>query len=59
MLKCHNKRYCRIDYKTVHRGSCNASFDVTVVVADPELDRCRITADFTDHSLGVTLEMIS
>jgi len=36
-----------------------SKFEVTVVVADPEVNACRITADFTDRSLDVTLEMIS
>jgi len=40
-------------------GRIQSKFEVTVVVADPEVNACRITADFTDRSLDATLEMIS
>lgn len=34
-------------------------FNTDVIVEDPQANRCRITADFTDHSLESTLEMIA
>jgi transmembrane sensor len=34
-------------------------FDVTIEIAKGEIGRCKITADFTDHSLKSTLMMIS
>jgi transmembrane sensor len=34
-------------------------FSMTVVVENSELKKCRITADFTDRSLEVTLQMLS
>lgn len=34
-------------------------FDVTVTVENQRIMRCRITADFTDHSLSSTLSMLS
>jgi transmembrane sensor len=34
-------------------------FDTEVTIEDPHVNTCRITADFTDHSLESTLEMIS
>lgn len=34
-------------------------FNTQVIVEDPRASKCRITADFTDHSLERTLDMIS
>lgn len=34
-------------------------FDTEVVVEDARANKCRITADFTDHSLESTMEMIA
>lgn len=34
-------------------------FDVAVVLVDAHVNTCRITADFTDHSLESTLKMIT
>jgi len=40
-------------------GRLEKKFDVTVHVEDPMVRACRVTADFTDHSLSVTLQMIA
>ncbi|MEJ0055973.1 MAG: FecR domain-containing protein [Bacteroidota bacterium] len=34
-------------------------FNVTINVGNEEINKCRITADFTDHSLASTLEMMA
>jgi transmembrane sensor len=40
-------------------GRIEKKFDAEVIVQDARAKECRITADFTDHSLESTLEMIS
>lgn len=55
------------DYNMVFRNDMLASvveaierkFDVTVVLGDPRAAKCRITANFTDHSLDSTLSMLT
>lgn len=55
------------DYNMVFRnerlanvvGAIERKFDVAVVVANPRALKCRITANFTDHSLESTLAMLA
>ncbi|HEX8041765.1 MAG TPA: FecR domain-containing protein, partial [Chryseosolibacter sp.] len=57
----------RTEYNMQFRNNTMASvieriekkFDVEVNVGDPKVKNCRITADFTDHSLVKTLSMMS
>ncbi|HEX8038064.1 MAG TPA: FecR domain-containing protein [Chryseosolibacter sp.] len=53
----YNMAFKNTAIKTVI-GRIESKFDVDIVLENPNVNDCRITADFTDHSLESTLLMI-
>jgi ferric-dicitrate binding protein FerR (iron transport regulator) len=54
----YNMQFSNISMAEVFKG-IEGKFDVKVNLVNPRIGNCHITADFTDHSLESTLQMIT